>query len=107
MAMYDRNGNMAISGTVKEWEWTNPHAWIHLVVVKPDGTQEAWNLEGAGVGRLERSGWSKEMMREGDTVTVHYGPRRDGMPGGVFHSVTTPDGKTYVSNFGPPGFFSR
>lgn len=103
LSMYDRSQKEKITGTVKEFEWMNPHSWIHVVVSKPGGGTEEWKFEGAGVGRLERAGWSKDMMKPGDRVVVEYSPRREGTGGGLFQSVTMADGKTYFSGFGQPG----
>ena len=64
LSMYDRATSKSVSGTVKEFEWTNPHAWIRVVVAKPNGEMEEWHFEGGGVGRLSQRGWSKDMMHE-------------------------------------------
>ena len=94
---------------MKEWEWANPHSFIHLVISKADGTSEEASFEGTSVYGLSRSGWSKEMMHPGDKITVRYNPRTDGHIGGLFQMVVTTDGKTYVGPFanqaGPDAFF--
>lgn len=51
-AMFDSSQNKTLEGTVKEFQWTNPHAWIMLTVAK-DGESEDWAVEmmGPGVSR--------------------------------------------------------
>ena len=90
---YDRNSQVSITGTVKEFELVNPHAWIHIVVATQGGMTENWSFEGGSVGRLNRVGWRRDMLKPGDNITVLFNPRRDGSPGGLFRAVTTAEGK--------------
>ena len=90
---YDRNAQISITGTVKEFELVNPHAWIHIFVTTRDGVTEDWSFEGGSVGRLHRVGWTRDMLKPGDSITVLFNPRRDGSPGGLFRAVTTAEGK--------------
>jgi hypothetical protein len=99
-AAYDRNTEVSISGTVKAFEYANPHAWIYVEVTKSDGTVEDWDFEGGSVRRLNRIGWSEDMFREGDQVTIDYNPKRDGSPGGIFRGVTTADGVFHATERG-------
>jgi hypothetical protein len=89
---YDRYVQTTITGTVKEFRLVNPHAWIHISVTQKDGTVEDWSFEGGSVGRLNRVGWSGDMLMPGDNISVTFNPRRDGAPGGLFRAVTTADG---------------
>ncbi len=92
---FDRDTETSITGTIKAFELVNPHAWIYVVVTKPDGTVENWDFEGGSVRRLNRAGWSQDMLKEGDEVTIEFNPMRDGSPGGIFRGVTTADGRVY------------
>src|SRR4051812_23097155 len=38
-AMFDAEKIMSLEGTVKEFQWTNPHAWILLNAPKAQGTE--------------------------------------------------------------------
>src|SRR4051812_37125515 len=44
-AMFDRNKTIAISGVVKEYEWTNPHVWLHIMAPDKDGKSVQWSFE--------------------------------------------------------------
>ena len=54
--MYNINTKKFLTGTVKEFEWANPHSFIRILVRKSDGMTELWSFEGAGVGSLSRVG---------------------------------------------------
>jgi hypothetical protein len=69
---YDRNAQISITGTVREFELVNPHAWIHIVVTTRDGVTENWSFEGGSVGRLRRVGWTRDMLKPGDNITVLF-----------------------------------
>ena len=43
--MFDGSKRMTLSGTVREFQWSNPHSYIQLVVKSPDGTEQEWSLE--------------------------------------------------------------
>ena len=56
LSMYNINTKKFLTGTVKEFEWANPHSFIRILVRKSDGMTELWSFEGAGVGSLSRVG---------------------------------------------------
>jgi hypothetical protein len=93
-AMFDMGQEKAISGTVTDFQWTNPHTWIWLEVPTASGTGEQWGVEGMSPNFLERRGWSKRTLKVGDKITVVIHPVKDGGHGGSFIRLTTPDGKT-------------
>jgi hypothetical protein len=95
-AMFDRDKDVILVGTVKEWQWTNPHTWLVLDVLDGDGKLTQWSIEGQSPQVLRLLGFpGKDMMKAGDKVTVHMRPLRDGTAGGQLASVTTSDGKTF------------
>lgn len=103
LSVYDRSQKKVAIGTVKQFEWSNPHSFIHVVVANPDGTMQAWSFEGAGVNTLSKAGWSKTLLQPGDKISVRYSPRKDGkVGGGLFQSIVTADGKTWTQPFGEP-----
>jgi hypothetical protein len=91
-AIYDSAHQMTIEGTVKEFQWTNPHVWIHVMVKNPQGTEEEWNVECTSVNFLERRGWSKHTFKAGDKVSITLSPLRDGSKGGSFRAVNRING---------------
>jgi hypothetical protein len=92
-ATFDADKKVTLQGTVKEWQWTNPHTWLFLDV-KNGANVDVWEIEGGPVVGLKRDGFSKESFKVGDKVTVIIHPKRDGSHGGAFLQATTADGKT-------------
>jgi hypothetical protein len=91
-AIYDSAHQITIEGTVKEFQWTNPHVWIHVMVKNDKGTEEEWNVECTSVNFLERRGWSKRTFKAGDKVSITLSPLRDGSKGGSFRTVNSING---------------
>jgi Family of unknown function (DUF6152) len=90
-AMFDAEKTTTIAGTVKEFQWTNPHAWIMLNVGE-QAQPATWAIEMNGPGGLARQGWRPKTLTPGMPVTLTIHPLRDGTNGGQFMSITLPDG---------------
>ena len=91
-AMFDANQTTALEGTVKEFQWTNPHSWIMLTVAN-EGQAQDWAVELGGPSGLARQGWRPKTLTPGMNVRVLIHPLREGYPGGQFLHITLPDGK--------------
>lgn len=92
-AMFEREKEVTLTGTVREFQWTNPHAFIEMDVPDPKGNLEKWAIEMNSPNNLTRQGWKSSMLKPGDKVSVTLNPLRDGKKGGLFVSVVLPDGK--------------
>jgi len=90
-AMFDAQKTLTLQGTVKAFQWSNPHCWIQLLVPKDGGTEE-WSVEMGSTTELYRSGWRPRTLQAGEKLTVVVHPMRDGSPGAQFLSATGPDG---------------
>jgi hypothetical protein len=91
-AMFDADQKVSLSGTVKEFEWVNPHAWIFVMVPNHDGQLDQWAVELMGPGGLSRQGWTPKTLTPGMEVKLTIHPLRDGSNGGQFVGLTLPDG---------------
>jgi hypothetical protein len=91
-AMFDAEKKVTLDGTVKEFQWTNPHSWILLTVSDAQGKAEQWAIEMGGPSGLARQGWVPKTLTPGMKVQAVIHPLRDGTPGGQFMAVTLPDG---------------
>jgi len=92
-AMYDGSKVITLKGTVKTFQWSNPHALL-WVMTGPDPGQVAqlWSIElSTSPGNLTRMGWSKRSLKPGDRVVVDFNPLRDGQHGGALKAVTLVD----------------
>ena len=93
MAGFDRTKTVSLNGTVKQFKWANPHAWIEMEVPDGKGGSSIWNVEMTSPAVLIRAGWKSSVIKPGDKVTVMAHPQQSGDPGGIFVSLTLPDGK--------------
>jgi len=91
-AMFDAGKLVTLEGTVDQFQWTNPHAWIHLVVNDAEGKPVKWAIEMNGPTGLVRDGWFPKTLTPGMKVKVVIHPLKDGNPGGQYLAVTLPDG---------------
>ena len=93
-AMFDHNKTSQVSGTVKEFEWINPHVWLHVTSTGPDGKPATWSFEAGGIGQLVVSGWKPDSAKPGDKVTVGFHPLKDGSHGGMLLTTKWDNGKS-------------
>lgn len=91
-AMFDQKKTVTLKGTVTEFQWTNPHAFIHIDVADASGSKHEWQVELNSPNNLKRQGWKSTSLKPGDEVTLVLNPLRDGSRGGLFVSVTLADG---------------
>ena len=91
-AMFDADQQATLSGTVKEFQWSNPHAWIFVMVPNHEGQLDQWAIELGGPGALARQGWTAKTLAPGMDVKLVIHPLRDGTNGGQFMALTLPDG---------------
>jgi len=83
-AMFDFEKVVTIDGTVKEFQWTNPHVVLWVTVAGKPGEEPAvWSLEMTSPGNLTRGGWDRKVVSAGDHVSVDLNPLRDGRHGGA------------------------
>jgi hypothetical protein len=95
-SMFDQTKQITLVGTVKEFQWTNPHCWIQVLVPdtgNPSADPVEWGIEMGAPVELMRKGWKPGSLNPSDQVTIVVNPLRDGQHGGLVLSVTGPDGK--------------
>jgi hypothetical protein len=93
-AMFDAGKTVELGGTVKEFEWINPHVWLHVVATDPTGKPVSWSFEAGSPGQLTQTGWKSDTLSTGDKIILSFHPLKDGSHGGQLLSVTLPDGRT-------------
>jgi hypothetical protein len=95
-AMFDLGKPVQLAGTVREFQWRNPHCFIQLLVQRPGDARNAvdeWSIEMTSPGQLIRAGWKPTTVMAGEKITVVIYPLRDGGKGGSYASGTGPHGK--------------
>jgi hypothetical protein len=101
-APFNMQGEKTLVGTVKEFQWTNPHSWIWLDVTNEKGGLDRWGVEGMSPNYLGRRGWNRTTFKPGDKVTIVVHPARDGSFGGIFVRATLPNGRQLTFAAGDP-----
>jgi hypothetical protein len=89
-AAFDKTKTATLVGTVKYFEFTNPHVWIWINVPN-DGL---YGLESGGPSQYDRMGLGRDTFKPGMPLTITYHPLRDGRKGGQFLTAKMPDGST-------------
>ena len=77
-AEFDATKPVLFKGTVTKMDWLNPHVWIHMTVTQPNGTTEAWMVEGGAPTVLFRRGFTKTALLPGTQVVVDGYRAKDG-----------------------------
>jgi hypothetical protein len=92
-AMFDHGKYYKVTGTVKEFEWTNPHSWLHMVVTDAKtGKAIPYGFETRSPGLLTQLGLKPDSMKPGDKVTVTFHPLKDGSHGGEIRGLVLANG---------------
>ena len=91
--MFDRTATKTLIGTVVQFTWTNPHSAIQLDVRNESGGVDRWGVELGSPQSMARNGWRSNIIKPGDMVTVVVNPLKSGEFGGIFVSMTLPDGR--------------
>jgi hypothetical protein len=95
-AMFDSTKQVTLEGTVKQFQFTNPHSWIQLNVPESGGKVTEWSLETGGVSGLYKRGIRASTLKPGDKITVVVNPLKNGNAGGAVRTVTGADGKVIM-----------
>ncbi len=98
-AMFDNTQTTHLEGTVTEFEWINPHSWLHIKVTGEDGSISTWSFETGSPRQLMQSFWAPDSVAAGDQIDVGFHPLKDGSNGGQLLEITKSDG-TYLCQGG-------
>ena len=93
-AGFDGTKVIEIQGTIKEFQFKNPHTWIQVLVDDGGGRTTEWSLEWGSPNQLGRMGYRPTSFPAGAKVTVRLNPVRNGTPAGGFIAAKFEDGKT-------------
>lgn len=104
-AMFDNAKTLTLTGTVKNYQFANPHTFIDVLVPNAAGVSEQWAVEGASPNQLSKQGWKKTLLKPGDKISVKIHPLKNGERGGSLMNLTLDDGRVLANGPGgpPPG----
>ena len=92
-SMFDMTKRITLSGTVTEFQWTNPHCYIEIDVPGEGGAVKHWSVEMGSPSILKNSGWKFSSLRKGDKATLIVNPLKSGQDGAFLSTATLPDGQ--------------
>jgi len=96
-AIFDHVASYRLVGTVRSFQWTNPHGYIDLEVSEVEtgpAKIEQFTLELTSINMLRRNGWRSSDVKAGDRVSVVVSPLLSGEPAGLLLEINLPDGRT-------------
>ena len=98
-AMFDFTRTVELNATVKEFKWTNPHSWLHVMAPNAQGEMVEYAIEMSAPAALVSRGWRPTSVAPGDKVRAIIYPTKDGGSGGTLKTVTRPDGSSLGTEF--------
>jgi hypothetical protein len=101
-AEFDTNKPVKLTGKLTLMKWANPHAWIYIDVVGPDGKVTNWALETNAANSLLRRGWRKEDLKAGTVLKVEGWQARNGSPTANITTVTFENGQRLFAGSSNP-----
>jgi hypothetical protein len=81
--MFNMQQASVVEGTVKTFQWMNPHIWIDVALANG----KTVSIEGDAIALMQRKGWTRRSMNPGDRVRITYHPLKSGQPGGSLVSA--------------------
>jgi hypothetical protein len=97
-AMYDNEHRITINGTVKKFDWTNPHAFVFLEVKdEKTGKTVEWDVEMMSLNHLRSYGWTSKTVKPGDVISCTGAPAKSGAPSMIANRMKLADGREIQS----------
>jgi hypothetical protein len=96
-SMFEPVKTVTVSGTVKEFQYTNPHAWLIVEVPGSGGSVTTWSFEMGELSFLTRAGIHKQDFIPGTKVTITGHPMKDGRTAGNFTIAVRADGEVFTA----------
>jgi hypothetical protein len=91
-ASYDYTKTITLKGTVTQWLWSNPHCLLKFDAKDEKGDLQHWVTEASSPVDMLRIGWSSNIVKAGDEITIDVMPSKSGVPVGRIRQVTLSDG---------------
>ena len=76
---YDTSHPLTLTGTVKEFQFIQPHPLITLEAKDDQGVVTEWSVEMTAPNHLVHYGWSGKKLKPGDQITVTGSPSKNGL----------------------------
>jgi hypothetical protein len=97
---YDTSHPLTVTGTVKEFQFIQPHPLITLEVKDDQGAVTEWSVEMTAPNHLVHYGWNGHKLKPGDQITVVGLPSKNGLKVLNLRKISWANGE--VIPLGPP-----
>ena len=101
-AEFDESKPVTLRGKLTMMEWVNPHGWLHIDVMEPDGTVVNWAIEAGAPNALVRRGLRKIDFPIGSEVIVEGYRAKNGSPTANGTNVMFADGRSFFLGASDP-----
>lgn len=98
-ASYDMSQLTTMKATVTDFQFMNPHSIIFFDVSNSAGTAEKWTAEALSATSMTRQGWTKNILKPGDQVTVVGNLAKNGTHTMRLSKIVLPTGKELTVEF--------
>ncbi len=96
-AMYNMDHPVTVTGVVKRFEWTNPHAFVFLEVKDEKGNTVEWEVEMMSLNHLRGYGWTRSTVKPGDLISCTGGAAKSGATSMISSYMKLADGRSMKS----------
>jgi len=76
-ATYNEDETITIEGTVLQFQFRNPHSFVHVQAPDENGEMHRWAVEWANPSQLTGQGVGAATLKPGDVVRITGAPGRD------------------------------
>jgi len=76
-ATYFEDRTITIEGRVLQFQFRNPHSFVHVQAPDESGQMQRWAVEWGGSSQLSNQGLAGATLRPGDVVQITGNPGRD------------------------------
>ena len=96
VAGYDTQKQVALRGTVVEFNWRNPHVFIVWAVKDESGKVVNWTAEMSAPTTMMQLGMNRNSLKPGDEIIAYVNPSKTNNPLGLIRKINAPDGRLIV-----------
>ena len=94
-AEFDATKPITLRGKLTKMEWINPHGWLHIDVIQPDGKVVKWAIEAGSPNSLLRRGLRQADFPIGSELIIDGYRARNGSPVANGTTVKFADGRNF------------
>jgi hypothetical protein len=89
-----------LKGTITDYQFMNPHTELFFDVKDVSGKVQTWTAEAASALTMYRLGWTKNIFKPGDQITVAGNRAKNGSNTMRLRKVVLANGKEFVIDRG-------